>query len=125
MKDPRDGPDPVDVAVGARVRLKRKDLGISQKDLAESIGVTFQQLQKYEKASNRISVSTLIRIADSLGATVADLIGEQDDGTRSFGDLAAYLGQPGALDLIRAFSRLPQGPQRRALLDVAIAMAEG
>ena len=124
MKDPRDGPDPVDVAVGARVRLKRRDMGLSQKDLADSIGVTFQQLQKYEKASNRISVSTLVRIADALGTTVADLIGELDDGHRSFGDLTSYLGQPGMLELVQAFSRLPPGPQRRAVLDVVITMAE-
>ncbi|HYD43914.1 MAG TPA: helix-turn-helix transcriptional regulator, partial [Phenylobacterium sp.] len=49
----QDEPDPIDVAVGARIRLRRKQLGISQSKLADAIGVTFQQVQKYERGANR------------------------------------------------------------------------
>ena len=57
------GPDPVDIAIGARMRLRRKSLGISQGVLSERVGVTFQQIQKYEKGANRISASKLWDIA--------------------------------------------------------------
>lgn len=66
-----EGPDPVDVHVGRRVRLRRKGLGISQAELAGHIGLTFQQIQKYERGSNRISVSKLYRIAEALRAPVS------------------------------------------------------
>lgn len=59
-------PDPVDVFAGAQVRARRKELHISQERLAELSGITFQQVQKYERAANRISVSRLARIATAL-----------------------------------------------------------
>ena len=52
-------PNPVDVHVGLRIRLRRKELGVSQEKLAEAIGLTFQQVQKYERAANRVSASKL------------------------------------------------------------------
>ena len=55
--------DPIDVAVGARIRLLRKVRGLSQQALAEAAGVTFQQIQKYERGANRVSASMLTRIA--------------------------------------------------------------
>lgn len=125
MKDSKTGPDAMDIRVGERVRLLRRERGVSQSKLAESIGVTFQQVQKYERASNRISISMLCRIADKLDTTVADIIGEHDDGGRAFGDLAELLNEHAVLDLVRAFSRLPQGPQRRAVVDLVIALAAG
>ena len=60
-------PDPVDVHVGARIRLRRKQLGQSQEALAEAIGLTFQQVQKYERAANRISASMLHRVGKAQG----------------------------------------------------------
>ena len=51
----RQGPDPIDVAVGARVRIRRRWLGFSQTQLANALGITFQQVQKYERGSNRVS----------------------------------------------------------------------
>lgn len=58
--------DPTDLQVGARIRLARRDRGMSQTDLARGCGVTFQQLQKYENASNRVSASRLLQIAAAL-----------------------------------------------------------
>jgi len=65
--------NPVDVAVGERIRQLRKERRITQTDLAEAIGLTFQQIQKYEKARNRISASKLAAIAGILEVDVADL----------------------------------------------------
>src|SRR6476660_10166011 len=64
------GPHPVDIHVGARVKKRRTELGISQEKLAEALGLTFQQVQKYERAANRISASRLYRIGMTLGVDV-------------------------------------------------------
>ncbi len=66
-------PDPTDLHVGARVRAERVRRGLSQSALANAIGVTFQQVQKYERGANRISASMLLRIANSLDVRVAEL----------------------------------------------------
>jgi transcriptional regulator with XRE-family HTH domain len=64
-------PNPIDVHVGARIRLRRTLLGISQTTLAEAIGLTFQQVQKYEKGVNRVSSSRLVDLANALDVTVS------------------------------------------------------
>jgi len=74
---------PVDVAVGERIRQLRKERRITQTDLAEAIGLTFQQIQKYEKARNRISASKLAAIAKILDVEVADLFEEVPPGRTS------------------------------------------
>lgn len=63
----RYGPDPIDKHVGSRIRLKRTLLGLSQTTVAETLGLTFQQLQKYESGTNRVSASKLFHLAASLG----------------------------------------------------------
>src|SRR6516165_3835451 len=64
-------PNPIDRHVGLRIRLRRKEVGISQERLAEAIGLTFQQVQKYERAANRVSASKLWELARALNTTVA------------------------------------------------------
>lgn len=66
-------PHPVDVTVGARVRELRIRAGVSQQKLGEALGVSFQQIQKYEKGANRMGASRLVQVADALGAPVAAL----------------------------------------------------
>lgn len=68
--------DPVDVQLGARVRKLRIMAGISQDQVAQKIGLTFQQIQKYERGTNRISVATLLRLCDALGVSAAVVIAE-------------------------------------------------
>src|SRR5580692_5640683 len=68
-------PDPVDVEVGRRIRIQRMTRGMSQTELGEKIGVTFQQVQKYEKGVNRVGASRLTRIAKVLGVSVGALFG--------------------------------------------------
>jgi transcriptional regulator with XRE-family HTH domain len=64
-------PNPIDVHVGARIRLRRTLLGISQTTLAEAMGLTFQQVQKYEKGMNRVSASRLVDMANALDVSVS------------------------------------------------------
>lgn len=79
-KRPRQGvPDPraateLDRIIGARIRARRIAIGMTQEGLAESVGLTFQQIQKYEKGANRVSAATLIRIAAELGVVVTALM---------------------------------------------------
>ncbi len=68
------GPDPADVKVGARIRARRSVLGLSQERVAEAVGVTFQQIQKYESGSNRVSASRLLKIAEFLEVSPAWLL---------------------------------------------------
>jgi transcriptional regulator with XRE-family HTH domain len=114
-------PDPIDIAVGARIRMRRKMLGVSQQGLADVLGVTFQQVQKYERGTNRVSASMLVKIARRLDCTVASLVGEEagvvDD------SLAPTLAVPGALELVDAFARIEDAQVRRRALDLLTALA--
>ena len=68
--------NPLDIALGARIRVRRKSLGLSQDDLAVQVGLTFQQIQKYERGANRVSFSRLVEIARTLKCRAQDLIGD-------------------------------------------------
>src|SRR5204863_2124199 len=109
--------DPVDVAVGARIRLLRKVRGLSQQALAEAAGVTFQQIQKYERGANRVSASMLTRIAKTLGVPVAEMFGENSASSGAVDEVAALLAEPGALELLKAYAGLPRGVSRSALVE--------
>jgi len=110
----RTDPDTLDVAIGAAIRLRRKQLKISQEMLAEGCGVTFQQVQKYENGANRVSFSRLVQIAHALGLRVSDLVGDIDqaaDFSLPERTLLTNLGVSGATELIEDFARL--SPQLR------------
>ena len=110
-------PDPMDIALGAAVRIRRRSLGISQEALAEQCGVSFQQIQKYENGANRISFSRLVQIARALQCRVVDLMDVLDapDG-QGAGDLdiLTRMRTPGALELLSAYERL--SPDTRSSL---------
>jgi transcriptional regulator with XRE-family HTH domain len=115
-------PDPIDVAVGARVRIRRRWLGQSQTQLATALGMTFQQVQKYEKGRNRVSASVLVKIARHLETTVAALVGE--DGSAPVETIMyAQLATPGAIDLLAAFASIGDGASRRAILTLAESLS--
>ena len=114
----RQGPDPIDVAVGARIRIRRRWLGLSQTQLANALGITFQQVQKYERGANRVSASMLVKIAVKLETTVAALVGE-DGQAPVEAIIYAQLATPGATDLLAAFAGIQDGEVRRALLTIA------
>src|SRR6201996_8435768 len=93
--------DPIDIAVGARIRLLRKVRGLSQQALAEAAGVTFQQIQKYERGANRVSASMLSLIATTLKTPVSEMFGEANPACASaIDEVAALLAEPGALELL-------------------------
>ncbi|MFO1012893.1 MAG: helix-turn-helix transcriptional regulator [Caulobacteraceae bacterium] len=125
MSDPADNaPDPIDVMIGLRVRVRRKALSMSQTELGNRIGVTFQQVQKYERGVNRIAGSTLVRVAQALETTVSALLGEAETGALdadAWGDLA----EPQALELVRAFSEITDPKLRKALLSFVGKIGKG
>ncbi len=117
--------DPIDIAVGARIRLLRKVRGLSQQALAEAAGVTFQQIQKYERGANRVSASMLSRIATTLQTPVSEMFGEGNPAAHGAIDgVAALLAEPGALELLRAYSGLPRGAPRAALVEFVRSLKE-
>lgn len=122
--------NPVDLHVGLRIRLRRRELGISQEKLAESIGLTFQQVQKYERASNRVSASKLWEMAKALDVSIAYFF----DGLGQPGRNAAtpeapppahaFLLTPEGLELAAAFPRIRKARVRRRVLDLVRSMVE-
>lgn len=110
-------PDPMDVALGAAVRIRRRTISMSQEALADQCGVSFQQIQKYENGANRISFSRLVQIARALRCRVVDLMDVLDtpehDASADL-DLLSRIRTPGALELLATFERLP--PEARGSL---------
>jgi transcriptional regulator with XRE-family HTH domain len=126
-------PNDVDRQVGSRVRMRRMLIGMSQEKLGDALGLTFQQVQKYEKGTNRISASRLQQIASVLGVTIDFLYGEPGraeqapGGFSEMSDASGYeadLLTADALKLLRAYREIKDRKVRRRLLDLAQALAE-
>jgi transcriptional regulator with XRE-family HTH domain len=128
-------PNPVDLHVGARIRLRRRMQGVSQERLADALGLTFQQVQKYERGANRVSASKLYEIAAALRAPVAyffdgladpagDGAGEEASSSDEH-DVHAFLMTAEGLELARLFPQVPRGRVRRRVLDLLRAMVGG
>ena len=96
---------PLDAMVGAKIRMFRINRGMSQTVLAERIGVTFQQVQKYEKGANRIGASRLSQIASVLGISVGELFESSGDGASGLNSPIHLLAEPGALRVLKAYVR--------------------
>jgi transcriptional regulator with XRE-family HTH domain len=109
-------------SIGARLRARRRQLGLSQSDLAEKLGISFQQVQKYERGSNRIAASTLMVAAEALATTVAWLVGEEGLGREEDDELFRALARPGAIEMLRAFNAIGDARARTALLTLALEM---
>ena len=113
----------LDLAIGARLRTRRRQLGLSQSGLAEKLGVSFQQVQKYERGANRIAASTLMGAAAALSTTVGWLVGEDSPGGRADDELFQALAEPGAIEMLRAFQAIRDSRARSALLTLAAELA--
>jgi transcriptional regulator with XRE-family HTH domain len=124
-------PNPVDRHVGLRIRLRRKALGISQERLAESIGLTFQQIQKYERATNRVSASKLWEMARALNTTIGyffDGLGEpvKNEPVKEERSVAHdFLMTPEGMELATCFTRIRRPRVRRRVIDLVRVMGEG
>jgi transcriptional regulator with XRE-family HTH domain len=129
---PKNGIHPTDKHVGQRVRMRRLLLGLSQTKLADRLGLTFQQVQKYEKGTNRISASRLQRISQILQVPVAFFFegapherGERHAQTDAPSPqyVSDYLATPDGLHLTKAFMQIPNAKLRRAVVNLVEQIA--
>ena len=112
---------PVDVHVGKRIRHRRWMVGMTQQQLAEQVGIKFQQIQKYETGANRVSASRLWDVAQALQVDVSYFFNglrDGEDAERPGGLPPDLLDDKEALDLIRCYYAIPE-PQRRRLFELA------
>ncbi len=112
----------IDRKLGARMRTRRLEIGTSQARLAEELGITFQQVQKYEKGINRIPASRLLDIATALRATPASFL--QGLGVAGDNDSALLMLTPGAEELFRHFVGIKSPKVRRRVIDLVRAMRD-
>ena len=115
---------PVDAHVGKRIRHRRWMVGMTQQQLADKVGIKFQQIQKYETGMNRVSASRLWDVADALGVSISFVfegLGEgQAAATYAHGDI---MSDKEALELVRSYYAIPEA-QRRRLFDLARVLSE-
>ncbi len=118
---------PVDTYVGKRVRHRRWLIGMTQQQLAEKVGIKFQQIQKYETGANRISASRLWDIGEALGVPVSFFFeGLEEDRSSAAAQVAVpadLMGDKEALDLVRSYYAIPEN-QRRRLFELARVLSD-
>ena len=124
-------PDPIDKYVGSRIRMRRIMLGMSQEKLGNALGLTFQQIQKYEKGTNRVGASRLQQIADALQVHVSFMF-EGAPGSSVSGGMhesaapayvSDFLATSDGLALTKAFTRLKDAKLRRSIVDLVEQIA--
>ncbi len=128
------GPDPIDIHVGGRVRLRRMILGMSQEALGKSLGLTFQQVQKYEKGVNRVGASRLFQLSTLLDVPIQFFYDDYDAkiGGRSFGlaepDIGdafmKFVNSPEGVQLCRHFSAIEDPQVKKRVLDLVKSISE-
>ena len=125
-------PNPVDKYVGSRVRMRRIMLGMSQEKLGEALGLTFQQVQKYEKGTNRVGASRLQQISEILQVPVSFLFDGGPSGMvngENFGEGASpayvsdFLATSEGLALTRAFTRIGDAKMHRSIVELVEQIA--
>ena len=126
------GPSPIDIHVGSRLRKRRKMAGISQEKLGEGLGLTFQQIQKYEKGVNRIGASRLQQAADILGVPVSFFFEggteepfESDGSAPSPSYIDDFVSSEDGLRLAKAFMQIPRSAVRLRIVALVEELAGG
>jgi transcriptional regulator with XRE-family HTH domain len=132
---PKKQANPIDAQVGNRVRLRRMLVGMSQEKLGELLGLTFQQVQKYEKGVNRIGAGRLYQVAHILGVPIGyfyeDVVDEAPQGPPAANDHATtapvmeFLSSGEGLQLALAFMRIKEGKVRKRVIDLVKSIANG
>jgi len=107
-RNPRHGA--LDAALGERIRRRRRDLGLSQSALGGKLGITFQQVQKYENGTNRVSATMLVKLSEALSMPVTEILQDAD------ADILASDAKGEAAQLLAAFSRIQSAELRAAVL---------
>ena len=132
-----EGPNPIDIHVGGRVRLRRTLLGMSQEKLAQAIGLTFQQIQKYERGANRIGASRLHELSQVLDVPVSFFFDDMNAPSGGYAVIGAlreeapppFEGDPmtkrETLKLVRAYYRIKSPALRKRILDLTQSLADG
>ena len=133
MAEIKKKPNPIDVHVGSRVRLRRTMQGLSQEKLGEGLGITFQQVQKYEKGANRIGASRLQHISTILNTPISFFFEDAPKADGSTGDglkesttanyVVDFLSSSEGLQLNRAFVKISDARVRRKIVDLVKALA--
>jgi transcriptional regulator with XRE-family HTH domain len=120
-------PNPIDVHVGKRVRMRRLLLGMNQETLANALGLTFQQVQKYEGGANRVSASRLAAMAEILKVPISFFFGDlqSDDAkpTAAEREWRDYLERPETIELIRLYYAIPDPQVRQKFLEMVKSIA--
>lgn len=131
MAEQKRKPNPIDIHVGSRVRLRRAMVGMSQEKLGEALGITFQQIQKYEKGANRIGASRLQQIASVLNTPIAfffeDAPGSPEQGmaeSSSTNYVIDFLSSSEGLQLNRAFLKIGDPKIRRKIIELVRTLAD-
>jgi transcriptional regulator with XRE-family HTH domain len=128
---PKKQGDPIDVHVGSRLRVRRLVLGLSQEKLGAALGVTFQQVQKYEKGSNRVSASRLQQVSQILQVPAAYFFesapGQQKPkgNAPSAGPIFDFIATQEGLALVKAFTKIKQAKLRRHIVLLVSELAGG
>ena len=124
---PKKQANPVDVQVGNRVRLRRMLVGMSQEKLGEMLGLTFQQVQKYEKGVNRIGAGRLYEVARILNVPVAFFYEGSESASASGSEAAPlleFVSSGEGLQLTLAFMKIKDGKLRKRVLDLVSSLSE-
>lgn len=118
---------PVDIHVGKRIRHRRWMVGMTQQQLAEKVGIKFQQIQKYETGMNRVSASRLWDISDAMGNDVSFFFEGLSNQTEADGENSAakgdFMADKEALELVRSYYSIPEN-QRRRLFELARVLSD-
>jgi transcriptional regulator with XRE-family HTH domain len=121
-------PDPVDVHVGARIRTRRLLLGMNQETLANALGLTFQQVQKYEGGANRVSASRLAQMAEVLNVPVTYFFTDLDSAGKTAkgeeGEIREMMQRPEAIELIRWYYAIPDSGVQQQFLEMVKTVAQ-
>jgi transcriptional regulator with XRE-family HTH domain len=115
--------NPVDVLVGARIRIFRKRRNMSQSELGKKLGVTFQQIQKYEKGANRVGASSLQQVAEALKVSISELFGDVADTGRQADATRISTFDAQAFRVAEAFTTIPDKELRTVLVKLIETMA--
>ena len=115
--------EPVDSLVGARIRLLRKRRKMSQTELGKALGVTFQQVQKYENGKNRVGASRLHMVASALNVPIAELFDGMSETVITLKATKSLAFDPQALRFAEAFVKIPDKGLRSSLVDFVEALA--
>lgn len=127
-------PNPIDIHVGTRVRLRRTMLGLSQEKLGDSLGITFQQIQKYEKGSNRIGASRLQKLSEILKTPISFFFEDAPSSEKTIvgglseadspNYLVDFLSTSEGLQLNKAFANIKDPKVRKKIIDLVCSLAD-